>query len=57
MKKKQELAFLGITKANKPIVSGRLDIILDMSKSDPMPLNRKSRRAMPKILKKILKEN
>lgn len=53
--KKQSLAFGGISKLHGTyIVTADLEWLIEASSIDPKPLNRKSRRAMPKMIKKIL---
>ena len=55
MKKKQDIIFMGIGKDNKNFTTSSLEVIATHSNYDPIPLNRKSRRALPKMLKKFLK--
>lgn len=54
MKKKQELRFLGFKKDGQQIVTSSIEPILDLCATDPKPLNRKSKRALPKLIKKAL---
>lgn len=53
--KKQTLAFFNISRFNElPFVTNNLEISIEQGIDDPRPLNRKSRRAMPKLINKIL---
>ena len=54
--KKQDLAFKGINKAGRVFVTPDFIQAVDFSVNDPVPCNRKSRRAMAKIIRCKLKE-
>lgn len=49
-KKKQEVMFYGVTRNNKPFVTASFQGCILNSKNDPVPLNRKSNRAMLKLI-------
>lgn len=50
MSKKQEVKFLGIDKSGQRFVSHAFGFAVMNSINDPVPLNRKSKRAMFKII-------
>lgn len=55
--KKQSVAFLNVNKhSKKPFLTNDLGISIEQGSGEPLPVNRKSRRAMPKLVKAILKE-
>ena len=54
MKKKQDLLFQGTLKTGQDVVTGNLEWLAYESQSEIKPLNRKSRRAFNKIIRKLL---
>ncbi len=56
MKKKQQITFQGTTSEGRPMFSGSLEYLLVNSKSDPVPLNRKTRRAFKKLIGRVLSQ-
>lgn len=54
MKKKQDLLFQGTLKTGQTIVTGNLIYLAYEAQDGIKPLNRKSRRAFHKIIKKEL---
>jgi len=52
--KNQSVAFHCISKNNKPFLTNSLEQAVSLGKGDPHPVNRKSRRAMAKMTKKML---
>ena len=56
MRKKQDLIFKGVDKAGKLIVTANLGHLIMTCVEDTITYcNRKSRRAFPKLVKKLLK--
>lgn len=53
--KSQDVGFKGIGKDGVLFYTPSLEICIELSTTNPMPVNRKSRRAMPKLIKKIMK--
>ena len=49
-RKKQDLGFYGINEFGIPFITPNFEGAIAMSKNDPKPINRKSRRAMMKLL-------
>lgn len=55
MKKKQSLSFKGVDRSGRLFFTQEFSYAVLNSKIDPMPTNRKSRRAMPKLIRRLEK--
>lgn len=51
--KKQQLIFKGLDRNQKEFFTSSLESAIIHSVVDPVPMNRKTRRAMPKLVKKL----
>lgn len=51
--KKQQLIFKGLDRTGKEFFTSSLESAIIHSTVDPVPMNRKSRKAMPKLIKKL----
>jgi len=53
VKKQQELAFRGVDRIGRVFVTESFTWAIQNSVGDPMPLNRRSRRAMKKLIRAL----